>query len=62
MISIIKNHLILEDFDGPALSAFAVVKQRGSVIGWVTKNYYLELLRASKSTLSNIKILNCWHF
>jgi hypothetical protein len=26
------------------------VKQRWSVIGWVTKNFYLELLRASEGT------------
>jgi hypothetical protein len=43
---------------GPAVSALqfatAKVKQRWLVIGWVTKNYYLELLRASEGTLS------CW--
>jgi hypothetical protein len=45
-----------EKFDGPAVSelrrAIAEVNQRLSVIGWVTKIYYLELLRASESTLS----------
>jgi hypothetical protein len=34
--------------DGPAVSALGV----RSVIGWVTKIYYLELLRASEGTLS----------
>jgi hypothetical protein len=29
-----------------------VVKQHWSVIGWVTKIYYLELLRASEGTLN----------
>jgi hypothetical protein len=28
------------------------VKQRWSVFGWVTKNYYLGLFRASEGTLS----------
>jgi hypothetical protein len=32
--------------------AIAEVKQRWSVIGWVTKIYYLELLRVSEGTLS----------
>jgi hypothetical protein len=32
--------------------AIAEAKQRRSVIGWVTKIYYLELLCASESTLS----------
>jgi hypothetical protein len=45
-----------EELDGPAVNAlrFAIaeVKQRWSVFGWVTKNYYLELLRASEGTLS----------
>jgi hypothetical protein len=35
-----------------ATGGIAEVKQRWSVIGWVTKIYYLELLRASKGTLS----------
>jgi hypothetical protein len=37
-----------------ARRAIAEAKQRSqkSVIGWVTKIYYLELLRASKGTLS----------
>jgi hypothetical protein len=42
--------------DGPAVSALrcaiAEVKQRWSVIGWVPKYYYLNLLRASEGTLS----------
>jgi hypothetical protein len=46
----------LEELDGPAGSALrraiAEVKQHLSVIGWVTKIYYLELLRASEGTLS----------
>jgi hypothetical protein len=29
----------------------AEAKQRWSVIGWVTKIYYVELLRASEGTL-----------
>jgi hypothetical protein len=45
-----------EELDGPAGSALrrtiAEVKQRWSVIGWVTKHFYLELLRASRGTLS----------
>jgi hypothetical protein len=45
-----------EEVDGPAISvlgrAIAEAKQRWSVIGWVTKIYYLELLRASEGTLS----------
>jgi hypothetical protein len=45
-----------EELDGRAVRALrraiAEVKQRWSVIGWVTKNYYLELLRASEGTLS----------
>jgi hypothetical protein len=32
--------------------AIAEFKQRWSIIGWVTKFYYLELLRASEGTLS----------
>jgi hypothetical protein len=36
------------------LRAIAEVKQSWSVIGWVTKIYYLELLCASEGTLS------CW--
>jgi hypothetical protein len=37
----------------PALRrVIAEVKQRWSVIEWVTKIYYLELLRASVGTLS----------
>jgi hypothetical protein len=42
--------------DGSAVSAvcraIAEAKQRGLVIGWVTKFYYLELRRASEDTLS----------
>jgi hypothetical protein len=32
--------------------AIVEVKQCWSIIGWVTKIYYLELLRASEGTLS----------
>jgi hypothetical protein len=37
-----------------ARRAIAEAKQRSqwSVIGWVTKNYYLKLFRASQGTLS----------
>jgi hypothetical protein len=48
---------IMDELDGPAVSALGVgAKQRSQrqVFGWVTKIYYLELLRASESTLS------CW--
>jgi hypothetical protein len=42
----------------PAVSALrraiTEVKQLWSVIGWVFKNFYLELLHASEGTLS------CW--
>jgi hypothetical protein len=45
-----------EELDGPAVialrRAIGEVKQRWSVIGWVTKNYYLKLLRALEGTLS----------
>jgi hypothetical protein len=45
-----------EELYGPAGSAlrraFAEVKQRCSVIEWVTKINYLEFLRASEDTLS----------
>jgi hypothetical protein len=37
-----------------AQRAIAEAKQRWSVIGWVIKIYYLELLRVSEGTLS------CW--
>jgi hypothetical protein len=47
--------IFIEELDGPAVSALrraiAEVKQRWSVIGWVTK-YYLDLLRASEGKLS----------
>jgi hypothetical protein len=47
-----------EEIDCSAVSALrcviAEVKQRWSFIGWVTKIYYLELLRALEGTLS------CW--
>jgi hypothetical protein len=46
--------LIFEEFNGPAVSALrraiAEAKQRWS-IGWVTKIFYLELLRASEGTV-----------
>jgi hypothetical protein len=49
-------HQYWEELNGPAVSAFrraiAEVKQRWSVIGWVTKIYHLELLHASEGTLS----------
>jgi hypothetical protein len=32
--------------------AITEVKQRWTVIGWVTKMYYLQLLRDSEGTLS----------
>jgi hypothetical protein len=35
-----------------ALNAEAKQPSQRSVIGWVTKIYYLELLRASEGTLS----------
>jgi hypothetical protein len=41
-----------EDLDGPAVSAIAKQRSQWSVKGWVTKIYYLELLRASEVTLS----------
>jgi hypothetical protein len=43
-----------EELDGPAVGAITEAKQRSqrSVIVWVTKIYYLELLRASEGTLS----------
>jgi hypothetical protein len=46
--------MLVEDFDGPARRAITEAKQRSqrSAIGWVTKIYYLELLRASEDTLS----------
>jgi hypothetical protein len=41
---------------GPAVSALrraiVEVKQRWSVIGWVTIGYFLELVRASEGTFS----------
>jgi hypothetical protein len=37
--------------DHCALSWIGKVKQHWSVIGWVSKMYYLELLRASEGTL-----------
>jgi hypothetical protein len=47
---------LYEELDGPAVSALRraieEVKQRWSVIGWVTKIYYLELLRDSEGTFS----------
>jgi hypothetical protein len=45
------NNSATEELNVPAVSAIAEVKQRWSVIGWVTKNYYLELLRALDGTL-----------
>jgi hypothetical protein len=49
-------NILFEELDGPAVSALrraiAEVKQRRSVIGWVTKIYYLEFLRASEGVLS----------
>jgi hypothetical protein len=46
----------LEELDVPVVSALrraiVEVQQRWSVIGWVTKKYYLEHLRASEGTLS----------
>jgi hypothetical protein len=41
-----------------ALRSVAEVKQRWSVIGWVTKNYYLELPSASEGTLSRCSRLH----
>jgi hypothetical protein len=44
----------VEELDGRAVSAIAEAKHRSQwpVLGWVTKIYYLELLRASEGTLS----------
>jgi hypothetical protein len=51
-----ENFLYFEELDCPAVSALrraiTDVKQRWSVIGWITKIYYLELLRALEGTLS----------
>jgi hypothetical protein len=48
--------LFVVELNGPAFSALqraiAEVKQCWSAIGWVTKMYYLELLRALEATLS----------
>jgi hypothetical protein len=46
-----------EELDGPAVSARHTIAeakqlQQRSVIGWVTKIYYLELLRVSEGTLN----------
>jgi hypothetical protein len=48
-----------KELDGPAVSALGYRSQNLSNVrkgqswpGWVTKLYYLELLRASKGTLS----------
>jgi hypothetical protein len=47
---------MLEELDGRAISALGVRSRKHwsqwPVIGWVTKIYYLELLRASEGTLS----------
>jgi hypothetical protein len=44
---------ISEELDGPVVSALrrdiAEVKQHWSIIGWVTKIYYLELHHASEA-------------
>jgi hypothetical protein len=47
----------VDELDGPVVSArhaIAEAKQcpQRSITGWVTKIYYLELLRASEGTLS----------
>jgi hypothetical protein len=61
IVTIVKYNLIAiyEKLDGPtngqcAWRAIAEAKQRSqrSVIRWVTKIYYLELLRASEGTLN----------
>jgi hypothetical protein len=57
MEEIDNNSLFIEELDGPAVSARRVIaeaKQRSQRldIGWVTKIYYVELLRA-KGTLSH---------
>jgi hypothetical protein len=46
------------ELDCPAVSVIAEVKQRSQrpVIGWMTKIYYLELLRASEATLSQSQL------
>jgi hypothetical protein len=48
-----------EELDGPAVSALGVrsrrlsnVRKGHAVIGWVTKIFYVEHLRASEGTLS----------
>jgi hypothetical protein len=52
-----------EELDGSTVSALrraiAEVKQRGSVIGWVTKIYYLKLLRASVGVMMMMMIVKC---
>jgi hypothetical protein len=46
----------MEELDGPKVNALGVRSRKLSsqwlVIGWVTKIYYLELLRASDGTFS----------
>jgi hypothetical protein len=53
--------MVKEELDGPAVSALGVRSLKLSSVhkgmdgrGWKTKNFYLQLLRASKGTLS------CW--
>jgi hypothetical protein len=47
--------LVIRGVHGPTVSALSVQLRKLSnalkVIGWVTKTYYLELLRASEGTL-----------
>jgi hypothetical protein len=42
--------------------AIVEIKQRWSVIRWVIKNFYLELLRASKGTFSRWSRLHLQSF
>jgi hypothetical protein len=49
-----RSKLFSEELYNPAVSAIVEATQHSqwSVIGWVTKIYYLELLRALEGTLS----------
>jgi hypothetical protein len=54
IVYLVYLYFIEEVRDGPTVSAIAEAKlcSQWSVIGWVTKIYYLELLRSSEGTLS----------
>jgi hypothetical protein len=53
---------VFKELDGLAFRALrreiAKVKQLWLVIGWATKIYYLEFLRASEGTLSHFSMLH----